>query len=101
MVRSWDKFALLEDSSWATIKTRTLLGDIAKASYLSSISPGSNSDNMLEYLEVPWSLLNVVNRDVAYLEKSGYNLFTLLRLGNLFAQAHPVSSQIKPCGKYN
>ena len=93
MYRTCPEFASLKDSSWAADDVRIQLSHAAVSTSVSS-SISQRTDHMLECFEAPWSLLQIVRRDVAYQGKSGYNLFTLLRLGTLFANTMPVGNHI-------
>jgi hypothetical protein len=94
MFRSYDTFAALEDSSWENIMSRLHLSraaSVAAAPTTRNFGGESDYDSLLEYFQAPWSLLRAVGGDRSYEGKTGYNLFTLIRLGNLFTRTNPVS----------
>jgi hypothetical protein len=102
--RSHNSFAALTDSSWEDAFGRRTL---SKTAHMTARTPPRQVggepvyENFLEYFQAPWSLLRVVFVDSSYEGKTGYNLFTLMRLGNLFSRIHPVSLKENPFENLN
>lgn len=92
LVHARKDFKKLDSTSWAVINDRQALSREAIALTEHDGDEASiifDSIDLEEY-EAAWSVLQAVCMDATYVKKTAYNLFTLIRLGNVFAHREPV-----------
>jgi len=92
LVEARPDFAQLDDESWGDITNR---GSVSRAAITLTEYGGDGDlftpdDFLQQDYEAAWSVLQAVSMDSAYLTKTEYNLFTLIRQGNEFSVYEPV-----------
>jgi hypothetical protein len=92
LLKARDDFSQLADLSWEDLSTRNSLCRMAAATHALAENDLPGEIFPLEDHEAAWALLQAVAMDNKYLERTEYNAFKLIRLGNQFSKEDPVCS---------
>jgi hypothetical protein len=89
LAKTRDDFLDLEESSWQDIGKRESISRAA-TSFEQYNGDVSELNVTSEDYEAPWSVLQAISMDMTYLTRTTFNLFSLIRLGNVFAKSEQV-----------
>ncbi|KAK0123923.1 hypothetical protein ONS95_008913 [Cadophora gregata] len=93
LVRTRNDFARLSESSWEDTARRESLS-LSGSSFIEHDGNAEIPTLHLADYEAPWAVLQVVSMDTAYMSKTAFNLFSLIRLGNDFSKSEPASWEL-------